>query len=278
MSLTGTTDGTRPAATVVLVGEGGPPQVLFLRRHKQSGFMAQAHVFPGGRVDAADADPGLLARLGGVDGGALGVRMGLEPETALAHVVAAIRETFEEAGILLGRAAHADRAEVEGWRDRLNGGDASFAAMAQACELTLDGGALTYFAHWVTPPIEPKRYDTRFFLARAPAGQRSKHDGHETTASVWLDATAALAEHAAGRFTLAPPTWRILGDVASAPDEDTFFALASPGECVPRIMPHAVQEGGALVLALPGDPLHPESPNAESHARIVLREGRWRDE
>jgi 8-oxo-dGTP pyrophosphatase MutT (NUDIX family) len=277
VSFASTTDGTRPAATVVLVGEGGPPQVLFLQRHKQSGFMARAHVFPGGRVDAADADPDLLARVAGVDATALGVRMGMEPGTAVAHVVAAIRETFEEAGILLGQAARADRAGIDVWRDRLNGGDASFAAMAEACDLRLDGGALTYFAHWVTPPIEPKRYDTRFFLARAPRGQRSAHDGHETTASVWLDAAAALSEHAAGRFALAPPTWRILGDVAAAPDEDAFFALAAPAERVPRIMPHAVQEGGALVLALPGDPLHPDSPNAESRARIVLREGCWRD-
>lgn len=277
MSLAGATEGTRPAATVVLVGEGGPPRVLFLQRHKESGFMARAHVFPGGRVDAADADPGVLERVAGVDAGALGARMGLQPETALAHVVAAIRETFEEAGILLGHPARADQAEIEGWRDRLNSGDVSFAAMVQACELTLDGGALTYFAHWVTPPLEPKRYDTRFFLAHAPRGQRPKHDGHETTASVWLDAAAALAEHAAGRFALAPPTWRILGDVASAPDEDALFALAVPAERVPRIMPHAVQEGGALVLALPGDPLHPESPNAGSLARVVLRDGRWRD-
>lgn len=271
-------DGTRAAATVVLVGEGAPPQVLFMRRHKDSGFMARAHVFPGGRVDADDEAPRLRERVEGVDGAELAERMRLEVPAALAHVVAAIRETFEEAGILLGRAGTASGEPLQRWRVRLNGREASFAEMVEACDITLDGGALTYFAHWVTPPIEPKRFDTRFFFARAPAGQAGLHDGHETTAAVWMDAQTALLEHAAGRFTLAPPTWRILGDVAAARDFDAWAALASPVGAVPRIMPHAVREDGAFVLALPGDPLHPDSADSPARARIVLRDGSWKAE
>ncbi|MCB9728430.1 MAG: NUDIX domain-containing protein [Deltaproteobacteria bacterium] len=268
----------RPAATVVLLDGESPPRILLLQRHRKSGFMARAHVFPGGRVDPEDAAPALLRRVAGVEAAALGASMALEPTEAMAHLVAAVRETFEEAGILLGRAAAEPASSLERWRERLNAREVAFAEMAEACDLQIDGGALSYFAHWVTPPIEPRRFDTRFFLARAPRGQRGAHDGRETTASVWLDARRALEEHAAGRFPLAPPTWRILGDLAPGADAGDPIRRAAEAASVQRIMPHAVQEEGAFVLALPGDALHPETAGSAGRSRIVLRDGRWSED
>ncbi len=276
-----------PAATVVLVrGDGTtdhPFEVFFVRRHGKAAFMANAYVFPGGRVDPADSDPVALERLGPVDLPALARRMdGLDaPEHAGAHLVAAARETFEEAGILLAR--HADgrpldlpEARLADWRARVHAGEAPIGQLLRDEDLVLTADALAYLAHWVTPHVEKRRFDARFFIARAPHGQRGAHDTVETTDSCWLSPQAALAAYAQGGFTLAPPTWRVLVDLCRVTDATALDAIAHDTAPVQRIMPHFTRDGGTLVLALPGDPLHPDArdPAAPPH-RIVLLDGRW---
>lgn len=282
-------DGPRPAATLVLLREGDadvPFEIFLVRRHHRSAFMANAYVFPGGRVDAADSAPATVARLDGLDGAALAARShGMSTaEEAAAHAICAIRETFEEAGVLLARrgsqllrtAEGSDRQRFADHREALNAGSLSFGELLEAEELRLAGDQLVYFAHWITPKAEKRRYDTRFFVAFAPPAQAERHDDRETTDSRWLAPAAALAAYEGeGAFQLAPPTWAILRDLAALPDREAVLAWAAAADVSP-IEPHlTAAAGGGLTLALPGDPLHPASPEAAATNRIVLRDGRW---
>ena len=272
-----------PAATIVLLSGDTPPGIFFVRRHAASAFMANAWVFPGGRLDVLDRDPRALGRLDGVDTRALIARMhGVEDaEAALALVVCAIRETFEEAGILLATGPDgaaldlARRAALVPARQALIHDEISFPTLLVDLDVRLDGGALAYFDHWITPPIEKRRFDTRFFVARAPADQEPRHDARETTDSVWLDAAAALARHDIGDFGLAPPTFWILGELARHTDVPAVVDWAAERP-VPAVRPTVVTADGALCIALPGDPLYPGDahPDGGLH-RVVWRGRSW---
>jgi 8-oxo-dGTP pyrophosphatase MutT (NUDIX family) len=195
------------AATILLVRDGPTGlEVFMVQRHHKIDFATGAMVFPGGKLEPGDADPRLRARSSGaepLDDDALAVRVG------------AIRETFEESGVLLARArgssalVTADRLrEIEArWRDRLNADEAGLLVelvLAEDLELACD--LLVPFAHWVTPEMVPKRFDTYFFLVAAPPDQIALHDGHESVDSVWTTAQHALAEAESGRRTIIFPT------------------------------------------------------------------------
>jgi 8-oxo-dGTP pyrophosphatase MutT (NUDIX family) len=171
----------RPAATVVLLRDAQQALEVFLvRRAKGSSFMGGAYVFPGGKLDDADSDPALLARVRGVDAADAGAALGeVDAPHALPLFVAAIRETFEEAGVLFGEGAH------EGARKRLAAGE-RLTALAAELGWTLDASPLVPYARWVTPAVEPKRFDARFFLAIAPDRGDWAHDASETIASAWM--------------------------------------------------------------------------------------------
>jgi len=281
-----------PAATVVLLrpDPAGQPLVFFVKRHGKARFMPRHYVFPGGRLDPGDADEALLARVDGVDGAALASRMvGVtSARQALAHVVAAIRETFEEAGVLLarrdGQPVSTRTDELRAWRDALNEGGATFAELVTALGLRLDGGGLTYFAHWVTPRGHRHRYDARFFLACAPDGQVERHDAKETTDSVWRSPRSALDAYAGDEdFLLAPPTWSVLRDLSAHATTQAARAWARAQTHPPRIEPRIVRVGdqaaGEVELrVLPGDPLYGDGVEPDAAPRrLVLRDGRWRD-
>jgi 8-oxo-dGTP pyrophosphatase MutT (NUDIX family) len=207
----------RPAATVILVRDGASGlEVFMVERHRQIEFASGALVFPGGGVDEADfaiaADPARGRPPAGLD------------QTSRALRVAAIRETFEECGVLLAR-PRGSAALVDGARGAAIAAAApgrSFAELIAAEDLALALDVLTPFAHWITPAILPKRFDTHFFIAAAPADQLARHDGSESVDSVWINPTRALSEADAGRFTIVSPTRlniQMLGaqnDVASA--------------------------------------------------------------
>jgi len=273
-----------PAATIVLLAEDAPPPDIFLvRRHAKSAFMANAWVFPGGRLDVLDFDQRAFARLDGVDAARLVARMhGVsEVDVARALVVCALRETFEEAGVLLGTMADGSPLDEErvtalaSARAELLAGEISFPRLLADLDLRLDGGGLVYFDHWITPPLEKRRFDTRFFVARTPSGQSPRHDEGETTASTWLSASAALERHASGELGLAPPTFWILGELARHTDAESALGWAAARD-VPPILPAIVPVGDALCVALPGDPLHP-APAAEvaRPRRVVWSERSW---
>lgn len=265
----------RPAATVIVVRPEGPAPgaplcVYLVKRHGRSGFMAGAHVFPGGRVDESDA--GLFRGLG--DEGRARARAllpGVAEEQALAFAGAAIRETAEECGLLLAKTAQGAPASAEVAHDVFHAlkAGAAFGALLDERNLLPDVEALASFSWWVTPEAEPKRYDTRFFLAAAPAGQLAGIDEHEVTEGDWMTAESALARYRAKEILLAPPTLATLEDLVGATSLESAAAAGSgPGA---RIEPQLVPEP-ELVLALPGDPLHPvaEPVWPERRSRIVM--------
>lgn len=205
----------RPAASVILARPAGASFELFLvRRAVQSEFASDVYVFPGGTVqpdDRAGSDRTALSAEAAHR--RLSERGGRPPATAaesLALHLAAVRELFEEAGVLLARDASdrplaPDRAQSDrlaAARARLVERRTTLAAVAAAEGLTLAPDLLVYFAHWITPAGFPRRYDTRFFVATMPPGQAALHDTVETTASCWLHPARALQLYHAGRFPL----------------------------------------------------------------------------
>jgi 8-oxo-dGTP pyrophosphatase MutT (NUDIX family) len=208
----------RDAATVMLVRDApeGPEgiEVFMLRRNLSSVFVAGAYVFPGGGVDRADHSDAMRDLVAGVDDAAANARLGRDAG-ALGFWVAAIRESFEEAGVLLARDAatgeHAAPAVVEGLGDAraaVAAGERSFAEVVREAGLVLDGGSLRVFGHWITPSPAPRRYDTWFFVARAPEGHAYAHDERETIASVWVRASDALEQARREELELIYPTFR----------------------------------------------------------------------
>jgi 8-oxo-dGTP pyrophosphatase MutT (NUDIX family) len=250
----------RPAATVLLLRDGSAgPEVFMVVRHRQIEFAAGALVFPGGRVEAADAE--IAAGLGAT-------------EPFAAFRVAAIREAFEESGLLLARTEagvaltpEQGAAVAAAHRDALNAGSRGFATLLHAEGLRPDIEALVRFAHWVTPADLAKRFDTHICLAPAPGGHAALHDGHEAVDSVWITPEAALAEAEAGTKTLLFPTRLNLQRLAGAPHLEAALATAAAGTVV-TVQP--VLETGAAgerFLRIPveagyGGPLFPAGQRA----------------
>ncbi len=262
-----------PAATVVLVRDAVQgPEVLLVQRHRATAFMGGAFVFPGGRLDPADGDPGLLARVPGLDVALAEARLG-EPAlgiTAAALFVAAIRETLEEAGVLLSSAS----SEAASVRSALAGG-ASFGTVVVERGLTLDASRLVPLSRWVTPAVERKRFDARFFLAKVDAGEVASPDAHETIASRWARPVDAVASHLASEIDLPPPTLRTLELLARHDSVDAMLAAAVATR-PPLVRPVFRDLAGSWILALPGDVEHPEKVAVlPGTTRFVCRDARW---
>jgi len=265
----------RDAATVVLLreGAGGGMEVYLIKRSRTVDFMAGAHVFPGGRLDKGDSSPSACALLS-TDSAALQERLG-EPLPA-AHAaglfVAAVRETFEEAGLLLGRLA-------AGWGAE----DARRAAAGGALFTTLvehiDAAALVPWVRWVTPDVSPRRFDARFFLARAPEGQEARVDGHEATEGLWIAPEKALERWLEGDMLLPPATAKCLDALLVLRTVEA--ALESAAKRPPPVMQPLVwndKERGRAYISMPGDPRHPVRDDALGGRilRLQLETGRYR--
>lgn len=262
---------TRDAATVVVLRDGARGlEVYLVKRSRTMDFMAGAHVFPGGRMDKTDASPsafGLLA----AEVATLHERLGetLPPARAAGLFVAAIRETFEEAGLLLGRLA-------PGWDMREARRAVAAGALFSTLVEQLDARALVPWVRWVTPEISPKRFDARFFLARAPAGQEPRVDGSEATEGLWIAPQEALRRWEDGNMQLAPATAKSIDALATF--ATVADALAAAAKRPPPVaMPVVWNEDGRAFISLPGDPRHslPDLVGG-SIRRIQLETGRYR--
>lgn len=239
----------RPAATIVLMRDSDAgPEILLLRRARSSGFVPGAYVFPGGRVDASDAEADVVAHLDGLDAEAAADRLELPDgdPPALAYYLAALREAFEETGILVGRRADGSPAptaaadpSVDALRARLMDDDVSFAEALDHMVCRLDGAAVEYLAHWITPKPEPRRYDTRFFGARVPSDAQAIIDPREMTDAVWVTAARALERFHQGSLPMVFPTILTLQDLEPFATVDEILAdLRS--RSIPTIMPRLV--------------------------------------
>jgi 8-oxo-dGTP pyrophosphatase MutT (NUDIX family) len=268
-----------PASTVVLLRGEHPFQVFLVRRNDSIAFLGGAHVFPGGRVDPADYSEDLIG----------GVHIQADPyvaitermpdvsvEVGIAHYVAAVRELFEEAGVLLARPlTAASVARLTGNRRDLLAGRITFADIIQRERLHLELEELAYFAHWVTPEIEIRRFDTRFFVARAPKGQTPIHDEGETTHSEWVAPALAIERSRAGLISLAPPTWTTLQMLAKFDSIEEVFDWARR-KPIPRVQPRFEKQGDRTLLFYPGDPVYPPVEGFEAtETRFLLENRRW---
>jgi len=263
------------ASTVIVLRETGAGiETFMLCRHQRSGFMGGAHVFPGGKVDPSDSAPGWIAR---VDRAAESLSHALgeaDAESGLGLLVAAVRETFEEAGVLF--ATTAPDADLPQARAQLHRGG-SFVELASELDVKIHSTALTPYARWITPKMESRRFDTRFYIAVLPEGQRASHDGTETTSAAWLQPANAIDDMLAGRIKLAPPTVRTLHWLADFDDADAVITDALSRK-PPLVRPRIVSGDSGWFLALPGDPEHPEDDAVLPGAtRMVFDDGAWRD-
>jgi glyoxylase-like metal-dependent hydrolase (beta-lactamase superfamily II)/8-oxo-dGTP pyrophosphatase MutT (NUDIX family) len=248
----------RPAATLALLREGERDlEVLMMRRTHLAEFAGGAYVFPGGAVDHADHDPALAALASGIDDGRASRVLGV-PQGGLAYWIAAIRESCEEAGMLLaydGTGAivpiegDARRAEFSRQRRALNQGQLSLVDLLREEQLTLATDAVFYLNRWITQAGRPRRFDTRFFVARAPARQQSEHDGAELLHHVWLTPKEALARHARGEVSLLYPTFKTLQTLSRFQTVDAALDFARSDRPMPAMPPRtATSRAGPTTL------------------------------
>jgi 8-oxo-dGTP pyrophosphatase MutT (NUDIX family) len=232
----------RPAATVVLLHDGREGLEAYLQRRPMGmGFAAGLWVFPGGRVDEGDRDPAVDASWAGPPPAAWAERLGLPVDDARAHLVAASRETLEETGLLLATPV-AGVDEVAGARRELLAGAATFAEVLGRLGVRLDSGRLRYWAWWATPEEEPRRYDTRFFLARLPGDAAVTAHPAEAEGERWLPPAEAAADQT---LPMLPPTRYTLRDLAAFGTAEEALAAAT-GRRVDRVLP--VLDGAELVM------------------------------
>lgn len=255
--------GARPAATIVLMrdGERGS-EVLLLRRNRRSGFVPGAYVFPGGRVDDADGDAGLLERVDGLtpDRAARRLEHDGDDPPAIAYYMAALREAFEETGILVGHRADgshpptaAESDEVDAVRDELMEDRITFQQTLERLECRVEGSAVEYLAHWITPVVEPRRYDTRFFAAAVPEGSDAIVDPREMTDALWITPEGALERNRAGHLPMVFPTVKTLERLARY--GDVAATLEALGERrVPTILPRLVTTPTGVGMELDQEP------------------------
>jgi 8-oxo-dGTP pyrophosphatase MutT (NUDIX family) len=260
----------RPAATVMLVRDGAAGlEVFMLRRTLQAVFASGMYVFPGGRLDDVDAGPAMQGVCDGLTDERASELLQI-PSGGLAYWVAAIRECFEEAGVLLARDASTgevvrfDDPEVHARfaaaRPAIHDSSLGLVELCGREGLRLTTDAMHYVAHWITPLGEPRRFDTRFFLAAAPPAQEPLHDDAETIASLWVHPLDALERQRAGELVMLPPTIWSLTFLAEHDGVDEALAAAAALGTPPKILPKLkpTPPGAPLEVLIPGDPGYDE--------------------
>lgn len=253
---------------------------LMLRRRAGSAFVGGMSVFPGGGVDAEDAEPEVERRCRGLSDATASARLGL-PHGGLAYWVAAIRECFEEAGVLLAvdpeRDAlvdFSDPAVEERFAVHRVAVDSSRRRLAEVVReegLELAVSSMHYAARWITPEGPPRRYDTRFFVTAMPAGQTPLHDDREAVHSEWVRPADALARFAAGELALLPPTLGMLRLLAGFGSSAEVMAAAAAQEDGPDHPARFETRDGRWRVVLPGDEGYDATDGPGLRAWVRLR-------
>ncbi len=238
-----------------------------LRRNLAAEFSAGAYVFPGGSVDPEDRGPAAEALCRGRTDAEASAILGVD-SGGLAFWVAAMRECFEEAGVMLAGTPDdarpgqyvpldtGDRQVAErlaAHRRALNEGRTGLVQVCERENLVLSADAVHYVSHWITPQLSPRRYDTRFFITAAPPGQIAQHDHGETIATVWVRPAEALAGSAGGEVDLLPPTLANLRNIEAFRSTEDVMAWARQVTDVPTVLPVVLIEDGHVLILRPGD-------------------------
>lgn len=284
------------SATVILTraSSKGHYKILLMRRHRDQDFMGGAFVFPGGRLDEGDCDPTLARHTAGFTPAEAKSRLqaaDLPEIKAFGLFFAALRETFEEAGVLLARDeagklidfADGERAgRFAEYRLQLHEDRLSLRQLAERERLNFALDLLVPYAHWITPEVESKRFSTRFFLAIQPAGQLPFHDTIEMTKSQWFTPAEAIEGQRQGRILLMPPTLKTVEELNEFQSLDDLFAAARSRR-IRTILPEAFLTDDGFGVKLPHDPeyvieAYKQSPRPGETSRIVMRDGKWRTE
>lgn len=251
-------------------------EVFMLRRTLDAAFAGGMYVFPGGAVDDADRSPEVEAWCDGLTDQQASRMLDVDAG-GLAYWIAAIRECFEEAGVLLARRGDGtvvrfDDPAVEqrylAHRSAVHDGGLRLIDLCGADGLRLTTDDIHYVSHWVTPVGERRRFDTRFFLARAPQAQEPLHDDHETIASLWVGPADALARHELGELAMIAPTTKNLELLRPHATADEALAAASSLGRPPTIRPKLrVDDHGRVEVVMPGEPDFEALPELDGHPR-----------
>ncbi|MCB1646412.1 MAG: NUDIX hydrolase [Pseudomonadales bacterium] len=235
----------RPAATVIIVRDAQPQYEIFmLRRTNQAAFAGGMYVFPGGRVDDHDHDP-VYNNLHGEPSPFQAAQREALGDDWQAYWIAGIRETFEEAGLLLAYHQDGELFRIDAaceprfnrYRKQLHDGGVTLAEICATENLNLAIDLIHFYNRWVTPLGRPRRFDTRFFITQAPGDQAGFHDGIETVDSLWISPDEALKKHAAGEFGLMRVTERQLSDFAQYRSAAEFLDMAKNNRDFPFHQP-----------------------------------------
>jgi 8-oxo-dGTP pyrophosphatase MutT (NUDIX family) len=264
----------RDSATTMLVRDGGfGIEVFLLRRVAGMAFAGGMTAFPGGSVDPRDADTSIAWH--GPQPEWWAARFDVDVSLARALVCAAVRETFEESGVLLAGPSPdtvvSDTGPYADARQALLNRDVSLAGFLASAGLVLRADLLRPWANWVTPVGERRRFDTRFFLAAVPDGQRADGATSEASDVAWCSPTAALDEWKAGERGLLPPTWTTLAELEEC--ATVADAMAAP-RSIAKLMPKVVRHGDVLRVVVTGDPGYDRAANhvdPEPDDRVGLR-------
>ena len=249
-----------PSATVVLLRDAVvAPELLLVLRHARTSF-GSTYVFPGGLLETDDSR--VAARCDGTDAESANATLGVHTG-GIAYFSAAIRELFEEAGVLLARDAAGNWVDASGFADErraLNAGEVSWRDFLGRNDLRLACDALHYFSFWITPREIPKRFSTRFFAAALPRGQTASHCGTELTDSCWMSAASALKASKTEGFDLPHPTAVTLNDLSQFADTETMlnWACEQGRRGVGCLLPATVVIDGERQVLMPGDPGYPD--------------------
>ena len=270
----------RAAATVVMLRDApGGMEVFLLKRHGLSDVLGGAYVFPGGKVDALDAELDMQTRLD-MTPQALHATLH-EPEidalTAAGLYIAALREAFEESGILFAQSEGGQPVDAARASALLREGHA-FDEVLEQLDLRLQASRLLPWSRWITPLVPSmmrKRFDTRFFVSAVPMDQVARHDNHEATESAWLRPRAALEQYRDGGIELAPPQIMSLAHLARHASVQSVLDEAR-GKVPGLVQPHPVPIEGGRALCYPGDPEHPVRERAlPGSTRLIHRNQRF---
>lgn len=236
-------------------------EVLMLRRNLKAAFAGGAYVFPGGAIDPSDSSSEVVELCRGRTDAEASTQLGV-PNGGLAYFVAAVRECFEEAGILLAGAPDDGlvafshdvlAARMSEHRTALHAGTTDLASICRSEGLVLALEGVEYFSHWITPLGAPRRFDTRFFVAAAPPRQPAVHDASETVDSLWIGPAEALARHREGSLDLIFPTIRNLEALCRFETVEAVMSAARLAGTVPAMLPRISLNGEGVRILLPGD-------------------------